>query len=754
MIKRLVLESFGKFRNRDFAFGPVTLFFGPNEAGKTTVFDAVFDGISAPKGTIEAGKRLRDRYGPDRKARLEFDGEPVSIPAPDFLNLFAVQAGKISFDIDKNSEWMNRVKAELFSGGVSPAVVAQKLDGKLKSRTKDSLRAEIERLELELGATRDALRAARGEREVCLADEKRIASLDERRRSAQEEIEALAAETKTLREDIDRQRNLREAKSVENLLALFPERKRLAEDLERYGRYSGETLEELKRMEADRQKLKSEADRCEASLQAAEEKLGDLLDEKAEAEAEKTKLEKAGIAASMLKKGLLDRERLVDRKTTRSFRPPLLAAAAVALAAGLVLFFLAPPAASLFAFVASTAAGLVLFFLSMRKETREDFSRLEAALRDVREAWKRETGGDLGEGGYEAVLVALDRAAERAARAASLFEKVRDRAAEQEKAAADRRAELRRAQDAVLDAERGIRRVLERAGAADREEYAARLQKREFLEKRLEAIDAALGAARLRYGAASDADLEGRASRKLAELAAVPAADEAGEAEFRALERAFAEKTARLESLRSDERAALGDLGLNRGSLRERFKGLPERIAGLERAEAEGVRLLAERRNSMKAIELARDIFASLTGDDGAMLSELSREIGATFSRVLAMERNVVFESFDAEEAAVTDAGGGARRENQLSSGTRDAFLLAARLVLARKSPAGPGGGLVVLDEPFLALDRPRTRKALEVLDEFRSNAGWQIVLFTKDEALAEDARKVFGGTLTVHDLG
>nr|MBP7494562.1 hypothetical protein [Spirochaetales bacterium] len=80
-----------------------------------------------------------------------------------------------------------------------------------------------------------------------------------------------------------------------------------------------------------------------------------------------------------------------------------------------------------------------------------------------------------------------------------------------------------------------------------------------------------------------------------------------------------------------------------------------------------------------------------------------------------------------------------------LSTGTRDAFFLAARLTLARRSAPSGGRAIIVLDEPFLTLDKNRTENALRVLKEFHETTGWQIFLFTKEEELAEQVRSFFG---------
>ena len=56
---------------------------------------------------------------------------------------------------------------------------------------------------------------------------------------------------------------------------------------------------------------------------------------------------------------------------------------------------------------------------------------------------------------------------------------------------------------------------------------------------------------------------------------------------------------------------------------------------------------------------------------------------------------------------------------------------------------------LLVLDEPFYALDAGRIATALELLSEFQKETGWQILLLTKDPAVAEAAKTTDGLTMT-----
>ncbi len=146
MIKKIHLKSFGKFRDYQLSCAPVTIIEGANESGKTTLFDALLEGLCKPKGTLEAGKLLKARYGEARSVSMEFEGDPLQLSAADFLNLFAIRAGDLSVEVSKDSEWLSRVKAQLFSGGIDPLAVADELSRQCSSRAKNTLNGELQEL--------------------------------------------------------------------------------------------------------------------------------------------------------------------------------------------------------------------------------------------------------------------------------------------------------------------------------------------------------------------------------------------------------------------------------------------------------------------------------------------------------------------------------------------------------------------------------------------------------------------------------
>lgn len=110
---------------------------------------------------------------------------------------------------------------------------------------------------------------------------------------------------------------------------------------------------------------------------------------------------------------------------------------------------------------------------------------------------------------------------------------------------------------------------------------------------------------------------------------------------------------------------------------------------------------------------------------------------------ILPDGRAVALLGLDQKQIQVDDAAGGRRALDNLSSGTQDAVVLAAKLALALKT-RGEGKGLLVLDDPFLAMDRQREERALRMLQDFHLRHGWQIILLTKDAHLRDGMVRLF----------
>ena len=237
-----------------------------------------------------------------------------------------------------------------------------------------------------------------------------------------------------------------------------------------------------------------------------------------------------------------------------------------------------------------------------------------------------------------------------------------------------------------------------------------------------------------------------------------PAPAPGDEEAFRARAAALRERLDELDELTGREREKAAALSAGAGEMAE----LTARIAAAGRRAAA---LELDRR----AAGIAASLFARIADESTAALDELSADIGARYAAVAgtAAPRNAPEQSSPAtpvspvtlaaleEEPLIVDASAVARPAGQLSQGTRDAYGLAARLALAERTQLVRGGGdpgLLILDEPFQALDATRTARALRLIARFQEHTGFQLVVMTADERVALAVAGRFAGA-RVHRL-
>jgi DNA repair exonuclease SbcCD ATPase subunit len=420
-------------------------------------------------------------------------------------------------------------------------------------------------------------------------------------------------------------------------------------------------------------------------------------------------------------------------------------AASVALSGGLTRFAIAGIC------IAAAAAAPWLGGRMAKAALRERRSRLLASLKDqwalgagavVSASAAPASGGspaaDLST--LESFLAAMQTAArERDALDAREKDALR-RVEEQQDALAKLDAAIRDLKDGEEAAHRRERDWLARHGVADFAEYLHKSsrsrQVREDAAKRRAELEA------LAQGTDWNSfrrDLR----RKLQDL------DEAGVADKGLDEAALQRQRQRRKELQKIQE----DLGREEGGLiaqKERLAGeisgamgklAPEIVAWEDRL-AEAEKDVKAKELDKQAAAMVRDIFKEIGDGADLMLQGLSEDIQEMLGAILPKGRSVSLLGLEDRQIQVQDALGGIRSLDHLSTGTRHAMVLAAKLALARKHRKGPG--ILVLDEPFLAMDGERVRRALELLRDFHARNGWQIILLTKEPGLVEMVRTLF----------
>ena len=330
--------------------------------------------------------------------------------------------------------------------------------------------------------------------------------------------------------------------------------------------------------------------------------------------------------------------------------------------------------------------------------------------------------------------------------------RLRSAAVEAVREETDRAVDRLRAQRERHDrSKRELRDFLERHGAESPEQLLMQLGGERADAARRRDAEAELMAAARERGLNDLHALAGALREQLRDrpqaAGPVPAPAPGDEEALRARAAALRERLDELDELTGREREKAAALNAGAGEMAE----LTARIAAAGRRAAA---LELDRR----AAGIAASLFARIADESTAALDELSADIGARYAAVAgtaAPQSSPVTLAALEEEPLIVDASAVARPAGQLSQGTRDAYGLAARLALAERTQLVRGGGdpgLLILDEPFQALDATRTARALRLIARFQEHTGFQLVVMTADERVALAVAGRFAGA-RVHRL-
>jgi DNA sulfur modification protein DndD len=95
MIEKILVESFGLFEKRDFALSDSTVFYGPNEAGKTTLFDALFTRLCKIPKRGDYVRDIYQRHGDRMNAEILPKEHEESFEVDEFKNLYSIRSGDL-----------------------------------------------------------------------------------------------------------------------------------------------------------------------------------------------------------------------------------------------------------------------------------------------------------------------------------------------------------------------------------------------------------------------------------------------------------------------------------------------------------------------------------------------------------------------------------------------------------------------------------------------------------------------------------
>jgi len=160
----LNLIKFGKFSNKSFDLSPnITIFYGENESGKTTIFDALMLAFSShDKKSAVHIKNMKARYGDDINYNIEPPvSDNIKMHPEAYKNIYAIRESDILFELTDNKkdtkDWEQSIKMKMFSSDIDINKIIAEINNEYTGRSENSVAKRMLRIKTEHNSVVDIL---------------------------------------------------------------------------------------------------------------------------------------------------------------------------------------------------------------------------------------------------------------------------------------------------------------------------------------------------------------------------------------------------------------------------------------------------------------------------------------------------------------------------------------------------------------------------------------------------------------------
>ena len=145
----LNLNKFGKFKNKSFEISDkLTLFYGENESGKTTIFDSLMLLFSENKKTSAFAKQIKSRYGDDIDINIIPEIDPSKKMHPQsYNNLYSIRQSEIIFEMSDSKkdskDWESEIKKKLFASDIDVGKIISEVKAEHSGKSQTAIPAQL-----------------------------------------------------------------------------------------------------------------------------------------------------------------------------------------------------------------------------------------------------------------------------------------------------------------------------------------------------------------------------------------------------------------------------------------------------------------------------------------------------------------------------------------------------------------------------------------------------------------------------------
>jgi DNA sulfur modification protein DndD len=730
LIKKLSLKNFGKFREASFDFKEITLFYGENESGKTTLFDAIMLKTTdiKSKSKSKEGRELKRYDGSiEPEISLETDGQET-IPYEIFFNIFAIRAGEISLDFN-DDKFSEEITKKILESEISLKEFMEKV--KKKADTNDGkLVLNKEKIEL-----KKELEENRNEKQEAEKKLNEIKKLEIELREKENELQRMNEEKE------EKERRLKELETARERLDKAKELKRLSDDYNNIVELENKKEELGRYPEIDETKLSSflEKNKELTSLKEEIKKLNDFK-KNYSTERDKKKEKISGIGLE-LDPSKIERLKL-NLKNIERFEVInwILMIISVLIALAFLFFLNQLKLFSIITFILGLFLSLFVFF-SIRFFVKSQKSEIELIL--FKEPQKKSSIKDLKQQFYKFI--------EEFNFSKRMIEETSKEIEEKENKIKECDLQIEEKNSRIQKLEKEIKDYLLENKANSFEEILERRGKIKELRNYIAALEERIRKSMQNYqDASNEKEFEAYLRRKIKDLEDEGiSVKEYEEVKFKKLsseKEKLKKETEELSKRISDTKETIARKKGELSSIYELF----EMYKNLEKEIEEKEKRLDEIKKQQLAYGKILSILEEIEKDATYKFNQIANEISNEFSEFFPHFKNVKINSLEKLDLEMKDISGVQRKLGFLSTGTKDIFLLAFRILLAKMVNRG---NFLIFDEPFLSLDEKRIDTMLNILKKFHDNYKWQLIFFTKDRTLKELVENKFKDKAKIHNL-
>lgn len=696
----LKLNKFGKFKNQSFKISKgITLFYGENESGKTTIFDSLMMLFSENKRANVFSKQIKLRYGDDIDISLEPKvPDNLKLHPQSYNNLYAIRQSEIIFEISDSKkdskDWESEIKKKLFSSDVDIGKMISEIKAEYSSKAQNSIFYRLNILENEKNEIDKKLNN--------LYD--KIKTSANKKDDLKELKENIFLHENILKEKIEEQQKLyslmkskkeSETKNIKlNLLKQINDYKSsddfLRNNIVFEDDYSDEINSRIKKIE----KLKTNISYINGKIEALKKNVE----------------EKNKIDYDSVRKRIENAIKKIDDLTKKNKRiPKIIFLIIVAFISSLLALYFKNPV-WLFIIIP------VIPFMFIKENENSKF--INDILESLPELNIEETD----------ILIIKDILNKELAKIEILMSKKYDEEIE------NYNTEMENNLKEIENENNLLTLLFEKLNVKNKEEYYEIKYNYDLLLKENEENFKRLINEAKKLGFQNIEILETDCIRILREL------DDKGvnpndynEMEIKKIENDIKKSESEINILKEEINKIKNNISYIEGELNN-FDNIHIDIINFESKLAQIKEDIINLNKRRKALKLLEEMLSVINQKNDDIFKSLSNEAKVLYNHITGKKLSddgIIMSGFDKDKIVVSDKQNELRNVELLSSATKNAVYIAMRLSILTK--IHQAGRLILLDDPFITFDNNRTKEALSFIKEYSKNYNIPVAIFTKD---------------------